>query len=149
MARTIIIATLIVGIGGLGVGPSMAGFSAPSQIEQAFGSIETRNAALGLDLANEHSFGFHRFLVKRKSSKPPGESHSGRVSSSPSGSIPESKRDSGRALDPSERPSHHEIGSATQQRPEETMVTPKRGGDPLEGGRQSHPAGKKRGGVVK
>jgi hypothetical protein len=150
MAPTIIISTtLILGIGGLGVWPSMAGFSAPSQIQQAFGSIETRNAVLGLDLANELNPGFYRFLVQRKSSRPPGESHSGRASTSPAGSVPESGRESGRSLDPSERPSHHEIGGAAQQKSEEVIVIPDRDGDPMAGGRKSHSATRRRGGVVK
>lgn len=150
MAKMIIISTtLILGIGGFGVWPSIAGFFAPIQIEQAFDSRETRTAALGLDLANEHSFVFHRLFVQRKSSRPAGESHSGRPSSSQAGSVAESGRDSGRPLDPSERPSHHDIGSTSHQRPEESGVTPKRGGDPLEGRRQSQPATQRRGGIVK
>jgi hypothetical protein len=102
-----------------------------------------------LELATEPSFKSQRFVVQRESSKPPGESRSGRASSSAAGSIPESKRDSGRTLDPSERSSHHEMEGTSHQRPEESMVTPQKEGDPLEGGRKSQPATKRRGGVVK
>jgi len=149
MRRTIMISTVLVGIGGITGWPSMATVSTPSETEVFTGSRETGNAALELELATEPSFKSHRFFVQRKSSRPPGESHSGRASSSQAGSVAESGRDSGRALDPSERPSHEDVGSTSHQRPEESVVNPKKGGDPLEGGRKSQPATKRRGGIVK
>ena len=149
MIRTMLISTVLVGIGGFGVWPSTAGISTPSEIEVCSGLIETESAKLRVELASEHSFHSHRYFVQRESSKPPGEGRSGRASSSPAGNIPESKRDSGRTLDPSERPSHQEIEGTSHQRPEESMVPPQKEGDPLEGGRKSQPATKRRGGVVK
>ena len=72
MIRTILISTVLVGIGGLGVWPSTAALSTPSETEAFTGLIETESAELRVELANEPSFNFHRFFVQRKSSKPPG-----------------------------------------------------------------------------
>jgi hypothetical protein len=149
MIRTILISTVLVGVGGLSVWPSIATVSTPSETEVYTRLIEVERAGLEIELANEPSFHSHRFIVQRKSSSPQGESHTGRASSSPAGKVPESGRDSGRKLDPTESLSPLENDRTSHQRPEESKVTPKREGDPLEGGKKSQPATKRRGGVVK
>ena len=149
MGRTIMILTVIAGMGGLGDWPSIEGIFVSSPIDQPLGALETGKTTREIELANDTVFEPTQLFVQRKSSQPPGESHTGRASSSPAGSVPGSNRDSGRPLDPSERPSHHEIGGVTQPRPEETGVTPQIGEAPLKGGGKSHPASKRRGRVGK
>ena len=149
MIKIVMIATAMMGIVFFSVGPTMATLSIPSESEVCKGSIETGYGALEWELANQAVFKSQQFFVQRKSSKPPGESHSGRASSSKAGSVPESGRESGRTLDLSEHPSTLETESTSHQRHEESMVTPKKEGDPLEGGRKSQPATKRRGGIVK
>ena len=149
MIKIVMNATAMTGIVFFSVGPTMATVSTPSLIEQPAGSIEKLSATLAIEQVSKHSFQSHQYFVQRPSSKPPGESRSGRVSSNPAGNIPESKRDSGRTMDPTENLSHPEVDSTSHQRPEESMVTPQKEGDPLEGVRKSQPATKRRGGVVK
>lgn len=149
MLSNMMIVAIIVGTGALGVLPSKAGFFAPSLTEHSLESIEISMATRGIASADEHSLQFPRYLVRRKSSKPPSESHTSRASSSPAGEVAESGRDSGRPLDLSERPSYPGIDNPSHQGPEETMVTPQKSGDPFEGKRKSQPATRKRGGVVK
>ncbi len=149
MIKTVLTATAMMGIVFISVGPTLATLTTPSWIKQPLGTIEELSATLAIEQVGELSIYSHRYFVQRPSSKPPGESRSGRVSSSPAGNVPESKRDSGRTLDPTEDLSHPEIDSTSHQRPEESMVPPPKEGDPLEGGRKSQPATKRRGGVVK
>lgn len=143
------IATIMAGAGAFTVWPSMATVSTPSRITQPLGSIEKLKTKLEIDRANEPFLASPRFFVQRSSSNPPGESHTGRASSSPAGTVPESGRDSGRPLDPSEHLYQENIGSPSPYRHEEEIVTPKKSEDPVEGGRQSQPATKRRGGIVK
>lgn len=149
MMRWMIILPIIMVIGGFGVLPTNASFLTPPMIQRPLSSIDTPNATRGIVLADKDDLQSHRYLAQRKSSSPPGESHTGRASSSQPGGVTESGRDSGRPLDPSQLPSHHEVDSTSNERPKESVVTPQKRVDPLEGERKSQPATRKRGGVVR
>lgn len=149
MTRWMMILSMIMVIGGVGVLPSKASFSNPPLIKQPLASIDTPNARRGIVLADKDCVQSHQYLAQRKSSSPPGESPTGRTSSSPPSGVTESGRDSGRPLDPSQLPSHHEVDSTSHERPKESEVTPQKKVDPLEGERKSQPATRKRGGVVR
>ena len=149
MIKVVMMATVMAGIAASMVGPSLATVPTLPETDVFTAFRDTGNMARLCELANKSPIETHRLFVRRKSSSPPGESHSGRISSSPAGQAPESGRDSGRTLDPSERtPENEATESTSNQSPKESMVTPKKGGDPLEGGRKSQPPFKRRGGVV-
>ena len=149
MIQIILLLVGLVGIGGPDSWASTTTGSTPRDIELTSGSIDSGNGAVGLSVTNPLYTDPPLIVAQRQSSRPPGESRSGRISSRPAGNLPESKRDSGRTIDPVESPTQLETESTSHQRPEESMATPKREGDPVEGGRKSQPATKRRGGVVK
>ena len=148
MLKTVMRVTGMVGIAAFSVCPSLAALSTDSWTHQPQRTIEKLYITPEIHPPNEHSYGSLQYFAQRESSTPPRESHSGRASSSPAGKIPESKRESGRTLDLSEHPSNLETESTSHQSPEESRVTPKKEGDPLEGERKSQPPFKRRGGVV-
>ena len=141
-------AILMAGLAGFSVGPSIATETPLLETAVLPESGDTGKMVSLLELANHPSTDTHRLLVQRKSSRPPGESRSGRASSNPAGIVPESGRESGRNLDPSEPPSPHEYDNTSEQKPSEPTVTPQKDGDSLEGGRKSQTPFKRRGGVV-
>ena len=148
MLKTVMIATGIVGVAAFSVWPSLATLSTHSWANPAEETRAMRVLVPGIGQANDHTFDSHRYIVQRESSKPPGESRSGRASSRRAGTVPESKRESGIGLDPSQHPTHPEMKSNLPQKPDEPTMAPQKDGDSLEGERKSQTPFKRRGGVV-
>ena len=151
MRGVIIITTIIMGIGGLGVWPSMGGVIPLSPKGVSFGLMGTQKPNWQIDQAGEPTYGFYRFFIQRKSSSPPGESTGGRASSNEPGRILGSSRSSSRSLDLTESKAHRETFGETQKAHRDLETDPHRSRDSLDriGGGQSPPASTRRGGVRK
>ena len=139
---------IAMGVEGFGVFPSLAAWALPPQPGPSFTEHTTPNFTRTQKAVNEHSWGFQPYVVRRESSGPPGESHSGRASSSPVGGISESSRKSSVPLDLGVDEVEKQIQGENAESHQEIGTTPKHRRDPSEGGGQSHPVIKKRRGVL-
>ena len=150
MAWMMILSTIFVGAGGIGVMPSMAAWHSYSPTEAPFALIETHKEELSPENGGNAIHGSPGHLVRRDSAGPPRESHSGRGSSSPGGSLSESNRKSAVPSTLSESEADLPIYEKKLDIPNEIAITPpKQDRDPTEGPGKSHSVIKKRGGVRK
>ena len=148
--RTImsLIFLIAMGVQGFGVFPFMAAWAFPLQPGPSFTAPTSLNATTTSETVNENSWGFQSYLVRRESSGPPSESHSGRASSHPVDGLSESSRMSSTPLDLGADEVEKQIEREIEESHKEIGTTPKHRRDPSEGGGQSHPVIKKRRGVL-
>ena len=139
---------IAMGVVGFGVFPSIAAWALSPQPFQSITSQTTPNSSITRGTGEETSLGLQPYVVRRESSGPPGESHSGRASSSPISGIAESSRQSSSPLDLSTDEIEKQIQGEKTESQKEFGTTPKQRRDPTEGGGQSHPVIKKRRGVL-
>ena len=134
MIGAIIISTMMVGIGGIGIGQPTAGPSTCSQTGPPVGSGQTPNPAIRQDPWKPSTLKSFQYIVKRESSKPLSGSPTGRTGSGPTGSLTDSRRDSSRPLDVNEDRSKQNSVSETERGLGESDVAPKKSRDPTKGG---------------
>ena len=149
MAWMMILSTIFLGTGGIGVVPSMAEWHVYSPSEPPLALIETHKEELSPN-GRKAIPGSLGYLARRDSAGPPRESHSGRSSSNPARSPSESNRQSGVPSTLSESEADLPVYEKKLDIPNEIAITPpKEDRDPIEGPGKSHSVIKKRGGVRK
>ena len=137
---------IAVGVQGFGAFPSIAAWA--SQPLQSFTSPTAPIRTMTRETRENNPVEVRHYLVRRESAGPPGESHSGRASSSPVGSMSESSRQSSAPSDLGGDDVEKQIQGEKTDSQKEIGTTPQHRRDPSEGGGQSHPVIKKRRGVL-
>ena len=136
---------IAVGVQGFGAFPSIAAGAFHPQPLQSF---TAPNRTICRETGENNPVEVRHYLVRRESSGPPGESHSGRASSSPISGINESSRKSSAPLDLGTDDGESQFQGENTETQKEIGTTPQHRRDPSEGGGQSHPVIKKRRGVL-
>ena len=139
---------IAIAVQGFGDFPAIAAGAPPVPPLQSSLSATASKPTITGEIAKENTLGYRPYVVRRESSGPPGESHSGRASSSPIRGFHEPSRQSSQPLDLSAEDLEKQIQSENAEIEKEIGTTPTHRRDPSEGGGQSHPVIKKRRGVL-
>jgi hypothetical protein len=147
MIRVLITTAVMLGMGNLHIPTSLGGQVISSESDKYIDFIKTEYHPWEKDSPGVARLQFNLYFVQRESTKPPSGSHSGRASSSPAGSVPESKRDSGRHSDLAQGDSAGNLIKDALKATRQSQRTLKRKHDPTTGGGRSPAGFDRRGGA--